>query len=158
MSGLIVVEQLQEYLVAEGIGQLPAVAPSETVPSIWTMPRQGAAQPRLGDGEQQAITLDDKQLNGPPGVEAWLEDCFVDVVIRSKNAGAGKLLHRTIRGLLHPVGSSPAGRRTWFMGELRVLYSSIWRSEQPLPPVDGGLTYDRVASYRFRCARSDLAA
>lgn len=156
---LIVVEQLQAYLVAQGIGRMPEREPSSPLPSIWTMPRQGAAMPIVKDGEwleEQTITLDDKQLTGPPGVEAWLEDCFVDVIVRSKNAGAGKLVHRTIRGLLQPIGASPAGRRDWMMGGLHVLYSSIWRSEQPLPPVDNGLTYDRVASYRFRCARSDL--
>lgn len=162
MAGLIVIEQLQAYLVAQGVAQLPGSDPSPLLPSIWTMPRQGAAQPRADKDtgellEEQTITLDDKQLSGPPGVEAWLEDCFVDVIVRSKNAGAGKLLHRAIRGLLQPVGSSPAGRRNWMMNELHVLYSSIWRSEQPLPPVENGLTYDRVASYRFRCARSDLA-
>ena len=154
----IVVEQLQAFLVAQGVGQLPGTTPSTAHPSIWTMPRQGAAMPRTKDGawlESQTITLNDTQLMGPPGLAAWLEDAFVDVIIRSKNAGEGKLLHRTIRGLLHPIGAL-AGKRNWTMNELHVLYSNIWRAEQPLPPVEDGLTYDRVASFRFTCARSDL--
>jgi hypothetical protein len=160
VPGLIVVEQLQAYLVTQGIGQLPSVDPSTTLPSVWLMPRQGAAMPRTNGGEwleTQTITLHDPNLTGPPGVEAWLEDTFVDIIVRSRNAGEGKLLHRTIAGLLHPVGVAPVGKRNWTMGGLHLLYSSIWRREQALPTVENGLTYDRVASYRFRCARSDLA-
>lgn len=157
----IVVEQLQAYLVAQGVAQLPSADPSVALPSVWTMPRQGAAMPRTNGPatwlEAQTVTLNDAQLTGPPGLETWIEDTFVDVVIRSKNAGEGKLLHRAIRGLLHPAGGALIGKRNWTMSELHVLYSSIWRQEQPLPPVENGLTYDRMASYRFRCARSDLA-
>ena len=54
------------------------------------------------------------------------------------------------------VGNANAVEMAKSMGPLRVLYSAIWRQEQPLPPVDEGLTYDRVASFRFTCARSDL--
>jgi hypothetical protein len=154
----IVVEQLQAFLVAEGVAQLPEVPPATTKPSVWLQPRQGAAMPRTENGnwlETETITLNDTQLNGPPGLEAWIEDTFVNVTIRSKNAGEGKLLHRQIRGLLAPVGKL-AGRKGWTMAGLKILGSSIWRNEQPLPPIDGGLTYDRVASYRIRCARSDL--
>jgi hypothetical protein len=154
----IVVEQLQAFLVAEGVAQLPGAEPSGAKPSVWLQPRQGAAMPRTENGnwlETQTITLNDAQLNGPPGQEAWLEDTFVNVTVRSRNASEGKLLHRAIRGLIHPIGKL-AGRKNWTMHELHVLDSSIWRNEQPLPPVQDGLTYDRVASFRFRCARSDL--
>jgi hypothetical protein len=161
MSSLVVVEQLQAYLVAQGVAQLPGAAPSLTKPSVWTMPRQGAPVPRMKDGnwlETQTVTLNDLQLMGPPGLETWLEDAFVDITVRSRNAAEGKLLHRTIRGLLHPVGGNIIGKGNWTMGTLPVLYSSVWRSEQALPPREDGLTYDRLASYRFRCARSVLAA
>jgi hypothetical protein len=155
----IVVEQLQSFLVAQGVGQLPGATPSVTLPSIWTMPRENAAMPRMKDGaflEKQTITLHDTNLSGPPGAEAWIEDTFVDVIVRSKNDGEGKLLHRAIAGLLHPIGKL-SGRADWTMNELRVLYSQIWRREQALPSVQGGLTYDRVASYRIGVARSQLA-
>lgn len=154
----IVVEQLQAFLVAQGIAQLPGTEPPGAKPSIWTMPRQGAAMPRTQNGEWlelQTITLNDAHLQGPPNQEAWLKDTFIDVIVRAKNAGEGKLTLRGIENLLHPVGKY-AGRANWIMGELRVLHSKIWRSEQPLPPVENGLTYDRVASFRIQCARSDL--
>jgi hypothetical protein len=153
----VVIEQLQAYLVEQGIGQLPGSAPSASLPSVWTQPRQGAAMPRQGDLERTTVTLNDPHLAGPPGIAAWLEDAFVDVTIRSLNAGEGKLLHRTIAGLLAPIGKVE-GRKHWTMGTLLVQESRIWRREQALPPVDSGVTYDRVASYIFRCARSDLAA
>jgi hypothetical protein len=158
----IVVEQLQAYLVAQGIGQLPSSEPSLTVPSVWTQPRQGAPMPRKpktgGDWlERATVTLNDPQVTGPPGIAAWLEDTFVDVTVRSVNAGEGKLLHRTIAGILVPIGKVE-GRKHWQMGGLLVQESRIWRREQALPSIEGGETYDRVASYIFRCARSDLAA
>lgn len=162
MSSLIVVEQLQTYLIEQGIGQHPDTAPSLTVPSIWTMPRKGAKMPRKPDKggrllENMTVTLHDQNLAGPPGVAAWLEDTFVDVTTRSINPAEGKLLHRTIAGLLAPIGKV-GGRKHWTMHELLVQESRIWRREQALPPVEGGTTYDRVASYQFRCARSTLAA
>lgn len=154
----IVVDELLAYLVAQGVAQVPATEPVGVKPSIWLMPREGAAMPRSKDGvwlETQTVTLNDENLMGPPGQEAWLKDAFVDVTVRSKNASEGKLLHRLIEGLLAPIGIL-GGRKDWVMNTLRVQSSSVWRQEQPLPPVDGGLTYDRVASYRIRCARSDL--
>lgn len=159
MPKLIVVEQLQQYLVEQGVAQLPAADPSTALPSIWLQPRQGAAMPRTSDGEwleTQTVTLNDTNQTGPPSMEAWLEDTFIDITVRSKNAGEGKLLLRTIRALLHPIGVL-SGRKGWTMHELPLLYSNIWRQEQPLPPVENGLTYDRVASFRFRCARSIIA-
>jgi hypothetical protein len=155
---LIVVEQLHAFLIAEGVGQAPGATPSTSKPSLWLQPRQGAAMPRTQDGEwleTQTITLNDTNLTGPPNLEPWLKDAFIDVTVRAKNAAEAKLTHRVIENLLAPVGKL-SGRADWTMGALRVLYSRVWRGEQPLPPVDNGLTYDRVASYRFRCARSDL--
>lgn len=160
MSNLIVVEQLRDFLIAQGAGQSNSDEPSPTVPSLWLMPRSGPAMPRRSEAEwfeTQTITLNDMNLVGPPGAEAWIEDTFVDVIVRAKNAGEAKLTHRTIAGLLHPIGKL-SGRADWTMGELHVLYSQIWRREKPLPTVEGGLTYDRVASYRIGVARSELAA
>lgn len=160
MPNLIVVEQLRAFLIAEGVGQSLTATPSPTVPSVWLMPRQGAAMPRQDKDsgaqvEKQTITLLDTNLMGPPNMEAWLEDAFIDVTVRSLNPPEGKLLHRVIRNLLAPIGKLQ-GRANWTMNELHILSSHIWRAEQALPPVDNGLTYDRVASYRIRCARSEL--
>lgn len=156
MPDLIVVEQLRDYLITEGVANGDMDTPSLTLPSIWLMPRDGAPLPR--EGETMTLTLHDTNLNGPPGVEAWLEDTFIDIIIRAKNAGEAKLLHRSIKSLLHPIGVRPSGKQHWTMNELPVLYSATWRGEQPLPRSEDGKTYDRIASFRFRCARSDLAA
>lgn len=153
MSGLIVVEQLQQYLVGQGVGQLPASAPSLVTPSIWLKPRQGAPRPR--DGEEATITISDTLLSPRPNLEPWVEEAYIDIVIRSRKDAASQLLHRTIKGLLSPIGLV-GGKQNWMMNNLRVLYSRSWRGEQPLPPVDDGVTYDRVASYQIACARSDL--
>lgn len=154
MADLIVVEELHSFLVAEGVGQAPDAAASQTVPSIWVQPREGAPRPR--QGEKTTVTITDTLLNGPPGLEPWLEDAFVDIVVRSTSDATCRLLHRTIKGLLHPQGAV-GGRKNWTMGALRVLWSRTWKGEQPLPPIDGAVTFDRVSSFRITCARSDLS-
>lgn len=152
MPELHVVEQLQDYLVAQGIGQMPDVTPSTAIPSIRAEPRDGAPEPR--EGENIAITLTDTALAPAASLEAWLEEAFIDVVVRSRKAAAGKLVHRTIRGLLHP-NDAHGGRKMWMMGELLVEYSTIWTPEQP---VDSDETsYRRKAGYRFGCRRKALA-
>lgn len=159
--GKIVIDELQAYLVAEGIGQDPAADPSLTVPSIWTRPRRGAAMPRTANGvwlETQTVTLDDKEVgSAATRLPSYLEDAFVDITVRSKNPDEGKLVMRAIKDLIVPIGSPPVGRRNWTMNTLHVLYSMVFRQDQALPPINNGLTYDRVATYVFACARNDLA-
>lgn len=154
MPELILVEELQDYLVTQGVGTLPTQKGSEsvTVPSVWLMPRDGAPSPRV-DGET-IITLNDAQLGSSNVLEAWLEEAFVDVIVASKNAGTVKLVHRAIRNLIHPV-EAHGGRKQWMMGDLEVEFSTIWRAEQPLAQSDAA--YWRTASYRFCVRRKALA-
>jgi hypothetical protein len=168
MSDLFIVEELQTYLVAQGIGQLPNAAPSSTIPSIWIQPRDGAMLPGKARGtytaaqakvETTTVTLIDTQTSGPMNgaLEAYLDETFIDIIVRSKTAAPGKLVHRGIRGLLHPTGSLN-GKHHWTMGSVLVEYSTIWRAEQPLPFVYDGdtQTYDRVAAYRIAVRRTNL--
>jgi hypothetical protein len=155
---LLVVEQLQLYLVDQGIGQMPDDPPSGVKPSIWMKPRQGAPAPRM-DGanwlEEATITVSDTLLRPRPNLEAWVEEAYIDIVIRARQDAACQLLHRSIKGLLAPVGLL-GGKQNWTMHELPILYSRTWRGEQPLPPLDDGVTYNRVTSYQVACRRSDL--
>ncbi len=158
---LVVPVQLRAYLIATGIVASNEDPPSLARASVWLQPRDGAPLPRRDEAagdwlEEQTVTVKRKLVNGPPGLEAWMEDAFIDITIRSVNEAAGELLHRAIRGLIHPIGETPAGKRNWMMNDLHVLYSAMFRNEQPLPTVDEGRTYDSVATYRFTCARSDL--
>jgi hypothetical protein len=159
---LIVIEELQDYLVAQGVGSLPSAAPSTTLPRIYLAGRDGAPLPAIPD-ETTAVTLRDTLLAPAAALEAFLEEAFVDIIVRSTSAPTAKLTHRTIRNLLHPAGSH-GGRKQWEMGALTVEYSTIWRGEQELPPpstaqdVRGDVrTYDRVASYRIGARRVLLA-
>ncbi len=166
MPDYVVIEELQDYLVAQGIGQRPSVAPSLTVPSIWLAPRDGAPDLRSVAGvlaENVTVTLIDTMFRSPNGLEPWLEESFVDVIVRSRHAGAGKLVQRRIRDLIEPGNTSLGGKKNWMMGDLRVEYSRMWRGDQPLPQrqatseSDPHVTYDRVASYMFGCRRKVLA-
>lgn len=160
MPDLLVIEELASYLVTQGIGQRPSATPSLTVPSIWLMPRDGAALPRVG--ENVTITINDTNLSGPQELMAWIDETFVDVIVRSRQPGVGKLVQRSIKKLLVPWDAH-GGRKQWMMNNLLVEASNEWRGDQPLPqsPVatatDAHQTYDRVASYRFTCRRKILA-
>jgi hypothetical protein len=149
---LHVVEQLQDYLVAQGVGQMPHLGPSITVPSIVAEPPEGAPEPRVG--ESATITITDTTLAPAASLEAWIEEAFIDVVVRSREASAGKLIHRTIRGLIHP-NDAHGGRKMWTMGELLVEYSTIWTGEQPVDSDE--VSYRRKAGYRFGVRRKALA-
>jgi hypothetical protein len=160
VADLIVIEELQAYLVAQGVGQLPGAAPSLTLASVWMAPRDGAPLPR--DGENATVTLTDTMLRSPSDLEAWMSETFVDVVVRSRQPSPGKLIQRAILGLIVPFGAH-GGRKQWMMGNLLVEGSTEWRGDQVLPQMrsiaqtDAHLTYDRVASYRFSCRRKVLA-
>lgn len=157
MPDYLVSEELQTYLVAQGIGQLPDATPSTSLPSIWLQPRDGAPEPRRSSGafvENATITIVDTALSAPQALEAWIEEAFVDVIVRSRQAPAGKLIHRTIRGLLCPV-EAHGGRKQWTMGSLLVEYSTLWTSEQPMGADE--FTYWRKAGYRFGARRKALA-
>lgn len=158
MADYLVTEELQAYLVAQGIAQLPDASPSTAVPSIWLQPRDGAPEPRRNSAgqfsESATITLVDTALSPPDQLEAWIEEAFVDVIVRSRQAPAGKLLHRAIRGLIHPT-EAHGGRKMWTMGSLLVEYSTLWTAEQPLGSDE--YTYWRKAGYRFGARRKALA-
>ena len=152
MADLIVIEQLQAFLVAQGVAQLPGEAASDTVPSVWVQPRDGAPAPRTLD--ETTITLVDSLLAPAATLEAWIEEAFVDVIVVNRLAAKAKLTHRVIRDLLHPIAAH-GGRTNWQMGALLVEYSTIWIGEQPL--YQGKDFYSRKASYRIGCRRHVLA-
>lgn len=164
-----IIEELQSYLIAQGIGQAPSATPSATIPSIWIQPRDGARlpgkpraafTPAQSKVETTTVTLIDTQTGSPMNgaLEAYLDESFIDIIVRCKTAAPGKLVHRTIRGLITPIGSLN-GKHNWTMSNVLVEYSTAWRAEQPLPadPNADVQTYDRVASYRFGVRRSALA-
>ena len=153
---LLLVEELQDYLVAQGIGYLPDHAPSDVLPRIYLIGREGAKLPEAP--ETTTVTIHDTLLAPAAPLVAWVEEAFVDVIVRSTNAGTAKLTQRAIRDLIHP-NAAHGGKKAWEMGALHVEYSTIWRGEQDLPPDPQAdvHTYDRVQSFRFGCRRTALA-
>lgn len=162
MADLDLITELKTYLITQGIGvaRPPASGPAIAVPSIWTYPRDGAPQPRqLADGsslENITVTLRDTLLAAPrgDGLDAYVEESFIDIIVRSRKPTAGKMVHRQIRGLLHPTGSL-GGRKGWTMNDLLVERSAIWRGEQDAGATD--IDYTRIASYVFQARRKALA-
>lgn len=152
MAELFVLEELRAFLIAQGVAQAQNATPSTVLPSVWLNPRDGAPLPRAG--EDVTVTLIDTNTTGPPELEAWIEETFVDIFVRSRKLPAGRLVQRQIRGLLSPIGDL-YGRKHWTMGGLLVEYSTIWRGDQPVG-ADAD-TYTRVQSFRFGVRRSVLS-
>lgn len=160
MADFIVIEEFSAYLITHGIGQVPSAAESTSLPSIWMSPRDGAPLPR--DGENATITLSDTLAKVPSPLEQWMEEAFVDVIVRARSAPAGKLIQRRIHDLIVPYASS-GGQKQWMMNGLLVEISDEWRGDQPLPQrqsvaeADPHISVDRVQSFRFSCRRKILA-
>lgn len=162
MADKLVAQELKAYLIAQVVGVHPPDkgATRVVVPTIWLQPRDGPPQPRWCDSysdyqEDTTITLVAQDIAAPnPELEAYVEEAFIDVIVRSRQDAAAQLVHRVIRGLIAPVGS-PWGRQQWTMNTLTVQYSTTWRTERQAgaTPVD----YRRDASYRFGCTRRALA-
>ncbi len=160
MADLIVTEELLAYLVAQGVAQRASAAPSTTLPLIVLAPRDGAPLPRTG--ENDTITLIEWMPGPTSELAAYVEETFVDVMVRSRQNRACKLIHRRIRELLVPYGAY-GGRKGWDMGSLHVESSTIWSGDQPLTQrqlrteADPHRTYDRHARFRFEVRRKLLA-
>ncbi len=159
MADLLVVDELRDYLVAQAVVQAQDAAPSPSIPSVWVDVREGAPEPRRDDaggwGEDATVTLVDTGLGSPSTMEPWVEETFVDVVVRARSAGRAQLVQRTIRGLLVP-GDKPGGRKAWEMGALHVERSFQFRRDQSLPTTNGGLTYDRVQTFCIQARLAEL--
>lgn len=145
-GGLIVVDEFVAWLIELGIGQPLDRPPSRTIPSVWLMPRDGGI-PAPRRGETMTITVVDTQLGSPSNLEPWLEETFIEVTTRAVTANAGRLVHRAIRGRIAPEHQPGGGRNYPMAGIDPVEYSTIWRNEQELPPVDQH--YLRRSSYRL---------
>lgn len=161
MADVHVIDELRSYLIAQGVcvAQTAKDAPATLLPTIWLNPRPGAPHPRQKtDGtwqEDATITLVDMLLGPPIGeLDAYLEEAFIKVVVSARQLPLAKMIHRQIRGLIHPVGATH-GRQLWTMNTLLVEYSTIWRGEQPVTETDSA--WSRDCGYRFGCRRKALA-
>lgn len=156
-----VIEELRAYLIAQGVVQPQSAAPSTVTPSIWLQPRDGAPEPRKDStgnyAEAATVTLTDPMLAPASELVAWIEESFIDVIVRARTAPQAKLIQRSIRGLIHP-NDDLGGRKQWTMNNLTVEYSTIWRGDQDLPRPPGDRpTYDRTCGYRFGVRRKALS-
>jgi hypothetical protein len=88
MAELILVEELQTYLVAQGVGVLPADA-DPARPSIWlSAAGRRAPRPRTGPWEAATVTLVDTQLGASTvTLRRGSRRAFVDVIVTAPNAG-----------------------------------------------------------------------
>jgi hypothetical protein len=159
-TNLIVSRELQDHLIAQGIGQSWDAAPSLTVPTVFDNPPDGAVEPRRGarDGallETSTISLFEI-LDGPAlELGAWLQETFIEVVVRSDDDETSKLIHRRIRDEIEPIAAH-GGRAQWLMGALLVERSYQSKPEQSLPRQEDRFV-DRVCTYAFNCRRKILA-
>ena len=161
MAEYHVIDELLSCLVTAGVVQRWNTTPSSTIPGAVIGPLKGAPLPRTD--EPATVTLRQSGVTQANGMDAWLQETAIEVIVRARSAPAGRLLHRSIRGVIHPRGSFPA-RTNWQMtASLLVERAYIWRGEQTIPPSmsqqgDRDLsTYDTTESYMFAVRRALLS-
>jgi hypothetical protein len=148
MADLILIEQLQAFLIAQGAVRAPGTTGS--VPTCWLDPRDGAPQPGVDKLAAETVTVTLKPTGGtpPPWFEEAVERRTVDIIVRAAKSPQGELTHRVIRGLL-------SGKRLFMMGALLVQESQLWRHVQPLGSDEH--SYDTVQSFIFSARVKSLA-
>lgn len=157
MAELDVAEELQAYLVAQGVGKLPADADGEH-PVIILAPRDGAPQPQKDGsgrfGQVSTVTITTILAARPNPLDFAIDESFIDLVVRARTNGAAKLLLRQIRGLLNP-NSAIGGKRMWQMGAINPVECCLpWRGAQPIGADEN--SYDWSESYMFSVRRAIL--
>lgn len=146
MANLHLIEELRAQLITDGTVQAQTAAPSTTLPSVWLWPRDGAPEPRAGEN----ITVTLRPGAEVPGDwhEGFLEERIVEVIVRSRTAAPGELVQRTVRGLLHD-------KREYFLNNLRVEWSHLWRGTQPVTSDE--TSYTTIQSFHVACRVKSLA-
>lgn len=162
MTDVHVIDELLTRLVNDGIVQRWSKTYSGTLPSAVITPIKGAPLPRAT--EPATVTLRQSGVSQPNGMDAWLEETAIEVIVRARSAPAGRLLHRVIRGVIHPRGAFPAQTGWQLTSNLLVERSYIWRREQTIPPANNQtegqrdlVTYDTTESYMFAVRRALLS-
>jgi hypothetical protein len=122
-TSLIPAEEIKAYLVAQGIAQDNATAPSLVLPGVWLNPRDRAPEPRAG--ENATLTV----YTGPEIARDWyegfLQERVFDFVVRARKAPQGELIQRQIRAAFEE-------KKHVMFGQLLVEWSKLDRGEQPV--------------------------
>lgn len=154
MADLIVTEELQDFLVAQGVVQRPPGDAS--LPVIWLDKRDGAPEPRPftstgsvdADGVKVTVTLRRSGTAALPVLTAWLEAPVVDVIVRAWKSPQGELVQRQIRNLLHE-------KKMLQIGDLQTEWIAVWRGAQPVAADE--TSYTTVQSFVIEARVKALA-
>lgn len=122
MADLLVAEEVQTYLIAQGIVRDPPVP--GPLPPCWIDPDEGAPEP--AEDVEATVTL--FSIGEIP--QEWLEGTFLqervlDVVVRARHPRDGELLQRDIRVALEE-------KKNVMFGQLRIEWSKLFRGVQYL--------------------------
>jgi hypothetical protein len=154
---LDVAEELQAYLVAQGVGVRPADADG-THAIVINQPRDGAPQPtKDGTGKfggVSTVTINTTMPARPNPQDFAIDETFIELVVRARQNAAAKMLLRQINGLLNPR-DSVGGRRMWQMGAIDPVELCLpWRGAQFIGADEH--SYDYNVSYMFQVRRAIL--
>lgn len=157
---LHLLDELQSYLVTQGVVQLIGEPASATLPGCIAAPRDGAPLPRTGETATVSLRQTVSAIPQPMGEEAYCDLAVVDVIVRSSSPSVGRMIQRQIRGLIVPQGTI-GGRKMWTMNSLLVERSMQWRGESEIPPdqrqeQSNIVTYDTVQGLAFYVRRLAL--
>ena len=139
-----VVDYLQAYLIAQGVGRDPRTAGA--LPPIWREPRDGTPAP--GETVGSSVEMNPDAVLGlvkvggtpPPRHEGFIRWDHVDIWVRVRKAPMAHDLETDIRALLND-------KRGWVMAGLLVNESLLVRDLQPVGSSPSG--YDYTMEYQF---------
>jgi hypothetical protein len=125
VTDLIVIEELQAYLVAQGVVRAWGGA-ANGLPQCILAPRDGAPEASSGKAYENAVVTLTKIGQVPPVVqEEFLENALIECVTRAYRAVDAELIQRRIRATLN-------GLRLFTMGSLIVEHAQVFAGDQPL--------------------------
>lgn len=159
MPELVLIEELGDYLVAQGVARA-GNGPVGALPPVWLAPIDGVPQP---DGDDTAaVTLSPNTVIPGEWLEGFLEERAIDVYVRADDSRIGELLQRQVRRLLDE-------RKEIFVGALRLEWSKHFSGPHPIRLAAGSSdvagdssapasrTYDTVQTFRMAARVKSLA-
>lgn len=139
MADLHLIEELRDYLIAEGIVRA-FEATTGTAPRCILAPRDGAPEPTGKTYADATVTLEQTNHVARPAMEEFLEEPIVDVTVRAGKAPDAELIQRRIRQQIN-------GENLLVVGDLVLEWVRVWLGDRPIG--SDSLGYWRRQSFRI---------
>lgn len=147
MTDFLVVNELREYLVAQGVVRRWGDAPNG-LPQCTRDPRDGLPEPVDHTYQGATVMLVDGGKVPQPALEEFIEEALIDCTTRAYSTIDAQLIQRRIRAVLD-------GFYNFMMNGLIVEHVQMFTGDAPLGSDELG--YTRMQTFRVRARVKALA-